>query len=80
MDFTTDVIRASLIDSNSPPLVPKPVLEAAVDKLLQLYPDDPALGSPFNTGTERFSLPSGFKRAAAISESYSIIMTLTGKI
>ncbi|KAL0580035.1 hypothetical protein V5O48_001969 [Marasmius crinis-equi] len=42
-------------------------LAAAADRLLQLYPDDPALGSPFNTGTETFGLSSQFKRANALT-------------
>jgi hypothetical protein len=41
-------------------------LDDAVDKLLQLYPDIPALGSPFDTGNETFGLSSQFKRAAAL--------------
>lgn len=41
--------------------------ESMVDKILELYPDDPALGIPLNTGNERFA-DHGFqyKRAAAI--------------
>jgi hypothetical protein len=35
-------------------------------KILQLYPADPVLGSPFNTGNETFGLGAQFKRAAAI--------------
>jgi acetylcholinesterase len=35
-------------------------------QLLQLYPDDPALGSPFNTGAELFGAGHEFKRASAI--------------
>ncbi|KAL0567147.1 hypothetical protein V5O48_014846 [Marasmius crinis-equi] len=42
-------------------------LEDAVDKLLGLYPDDPALGSPFNTGDQLFNLTSQYKRWAAIN-------------
>ncbi|KAF7358085.1 Carboxylic ester hydrolase [Mycena venus] len=41
-------------------------LQAAIQKLLALYPDDPSLGSPFNTGNNTFGLSSQFKRAAAI--------------
>ncbi|KIM41288.1 hypothetical protein M413DRAFT_445322 [Hebeloma cylindrosporum] len=59
-------IRASIIESYSPPLVDPAVLQQSADKLLQLYPDDPAVGSPFNTGTQTFGLPSSFKRGAAL--------------
>ncbi|KAF5325129.1 hypothetical protein D9619_009956 [Psilocybe cf. subviscida] len=72
---STDVIRAKILQDNSPPLVPKHILAAVVDKLLRLYPDDPALGSPFNTGTERYDLPHGFKRAAAINGDLSFVST-----
>ncbi|KAF8893075.1 Alpha/Beta hydrolase protein [Infundibulicybe gibba] len=41
-------------------------LEEASAMLLELYPDDPALGSPFNTGNDTFGLSSVFKQAAAI--------------
>ncbi|KAL0567934.1 hypothetical protein V5O48_014062 [Marasmius crinis-equi] len=43
-----------------------PELDAAVDRLLEIYPDDPVSGSPFNTGNETFGLSSQFKRGAAI--------------
>ena len=52
----------------SPPLVDKKVLQDAANRLLELYPDIPALGSPFNTGNETFGLPSGYKRESAIVE------------
>ena len=34
--------------------------------ILELYPDDPALGSPFGTGNDRFGAGAAYKRAAAI--------------
>ena len=66
-NLTTAGIRANIIGSYSPPLTSEALLEATADKLLELYPDDPALGSPFNTGNQTFGLPSGFKREAALS-------------
>ena len=40
---------------------------AVVRKIMELYPDDPTLGIPLNTGTERFEAQGHqFKRAAAI--------------
>lgn len=41
-------------------------LEQAIDRLLELYPDNPALGSPFNTGNETFGLPKEYKRISAM--------------
>lgn len=46
----------------SPPAISKSHLENAVRKVLELYPDVPALGSPFNTGNETFGLSTGYKR------------------
>ncbi|ESK89102.1 extracellular triacylglycerol lipase precursor [Moniliophthora roreri MCA 2997] len=43
-----------------------PELDAAVDAILELYPDIPALGCPFNTGNETFGLSTTYKRTAAI--------------
>lgn len=59
-------IHASIIANFSPPFVQPSALESAAERLLQLYPDVPALGSPFNTGNETFGLSSQFKRAAAL--------------
>lgn len=69
-NLTEADIRARIIANFSPPLVPENLLTSTADKLLELYPDIPALGSPFNTGNETFGLPSGYKRQAAISTSY----------
>ncbi|KAI0753756.1 extracellular triacylglycerol lipase precursor [Fomes fomentarius] len=45
---------------------PPPTFEQDVATLLELYPDDPTLGSPFGTGNETFGLSSTYKRASAI--------------
>ena len=66
-NLSTADIHASIIASYSPPLVNPAVLQQTADKLLQLYPDDPTVGSPFNTGSQTFGLPSNFKREAALS-------------
>ncbi|KAF7356201.1 Carboxylic ester hydrolase [Mycena venus] len=42
-------------------------MNATIDRMLELYPDDPALGSPFGTGNETFGLSKEWKRGAAIS-------------
>ncbi|KAF9457905.1 esterase 1 [Collybia nuda] len=66
-----DLIRQSIIANFSPPIVAESKLESTADRLLQLYPDIPALGSPFNTGNETFGLNSNFKRAAALEGDIS---------
>ncbi|KAJ7118439.1 extracellular triacylglycerol lipase precursor [Mycena crocata] len=62
---STEEINEAFVSMNSPS-VSLTRLEESVLKLLQLYPDIPALGSPFNTGNETFGLSSQYKRAAAI--------------
>ena len=49
-------------------------LGVGANKLLKLYPDVPALGSPYNTGNETFGLDSQFKRLAAISETIVVFL------
>ena len=66
--LTSDDIEGIIIANFSPPLVNPTVLQDAAQTLLELYPDIPALGSPYNTGNETFDLPTGYKRAAAIVE------------
>ncbi|KAF8643411.1 hypothetical protein AX16_009041 [Volvariella volvacea WC 439] len=49
----------------------KSLVEDSAGVLLELYPDDPALCSPFRTGNETFSLSPQFKHAAAIQGDLS---------
>ncbi|KAF7358222.1 Carboxylic ester hydrolase [Mycena venus] len=56
------VAFGSLFSPSSSPTT----LQSSLETLLQLYPDDPALGSPFDTGNETFGLSSAFKRASAV--------------
>ena len=44
-------------------------LQSMIDEIFVLYPDDPALGSPYNTGNETFGLSSTYKRVSAIRKS-----------
>ena len=67
-NLTTADIRAAIIVNYSPPLIYPSVLQNTAEILLDLYPDVPALGSPFNTGNNTFGLPSGYKRYAALVE------------
>ncbi|KAF5333757.1 hypothetical protein D9758_016575 [Tetrapyrgos nigripes] len=66
-NYTTEVIESFVVANFSPPLVSTQSFDDAVKQLVALYPEDPALGSPFNTGNETFGLVPGYKRAAALS-------------
>ncbi|KAJ6565176.1 hypothetical protein DFH09DRAFT_919734, partial [Mycena vulgaris] len=46
-------------------------LEAAADRILELYPNDPSMGSPFGTGNETFDVGIQYKRYAAVCEFLS---------
>ena len=61
-------IDATIVANYSPPLVNPAVLQDAANTLLELYPDIPALGSPFNTGNNMFGLPTSYKRASSLVE------------
>ena len=60
------VLKDNIIANFTPPIGTQEELVDVADKLLQLYPNLPALGSPYNTGNETFGLSSVFKQAAAI--------------
>ncbi|KAJ3751248.1 esterase 1 [Lentinula detonsa] len=68
INYTTEVIMNDIIANYSPPVpsVSTGQLEDAVTHLLDLYPDIPALGSPFNTGNDTFGLSPGYKRMSAL--------------
>lgn len=68
IEFTEEFIRQLLLVNYTQPSTSPERLEAKVDVIMALYPADPSLGSPFNTGNETFGLDPGFKRAAAIRE------------
>jgi len=55
-----------IVATFSPPIVSPWLLDNVVKNILCLYPDIPALGSPFGTGNETFGLSSVFKQTAAI--------------
>ncbi|KAF5352296.1 hypothetical protein D9758_011968 [Tetrapyrgos nigripes] len=69
-NYTSDQIRANLIANLSTPLLEtteKQKFDDTLNKTLELYPDDPALGSPFGTGNDTFGVSPGFKRISAIT-------------
>ena len=50
----------------SPPIVAPSDFDDVAQNILRLYPDIPALGSPFDTGNETFGLSSVYKQTASI--------------
>uniref|UniRef100_A0A8H7XNH5 Carboxylic ester hydrolase n=1 Tax=Psilocybe cubensis TaxID=181762 RepID=A0A8H7XNH5_PSICU len=63
---STEQISKQLTDLCKPALLGEKLLNNAMKQILRLYPDIPALGSPFNTGNQTFGLSSQYKRGAAI--------------
>jgi hypothetical protein len=55
-----------------PNVTPGSVLDSVAAKVLELYPADPAVGSPYGTGDELFGLPASYKRHASLSTSIHI--------
>jgi acetylcholinesterase len=62
----TEALR-TYIASQLPGISNTAQVNKVVDEMLSLYPDIPALGSPFGTGNETFGMTDTWKRAAAIS-------------
>ncbi|KAJ7233584.1 extracellular triacylglycerol lipase precursor [Mycena haematopus] len=62
---STEGLYEGILSLFSPSSSPT-TLQDSAQTLLQLYPDIPALGSPFGTGNDTFGLSSQFKRASAI--------------
>lgn len=46
------------------------ISEEQLDRLMELYPQDPTKGSPFGTGLQ-YALPPQYKRIAALTGDYS---------
>jgi len=63
---STAEVKSRLLANYSSSAVPETALEVAVDRLLGLYPDIPALGSPYDTGNQTFGFSSQFKRLSSI--------------
>ncbi|KAI1795283.1 extracellular triacylglycerol lipase precursor [Ganoderma leucocontextum] len=68
VQISTDEQLVEFIVVANNPFAPSltPQFQTDVATLLTLYPDNPALGSPFGTGNETFGLSSQYKRAAAL--------------
>ncbi|KAJ7248178.1 esterase 1 [Mycena haematopus] len=75
-DGTLFVALSSAIDSTAEivdqlntsfyPCASASALQDAIDTLLELYPDIPALGCPFHTGNDTFGISPIYKQAAAL--------------
>ncbi|TFK25304.1 triacylglycerol lipase 3 [Coprinopsis marcescibilis] len=65
-NYTESDIRAEILATSSPLAVDPGHFAEVTDRLLELYPDSPALGSPYGTGEELFGLPSLYKRVSSI--------------
>ncbi|KAG7445277.1 esterase 1 [Guyanagaster necrorhizus] len=63
--FTDEVIKDYIQKTYSafPPYISDDIL----DRLIELYPDNPSLGSPYGTGNDTFGLPVGYKRVASMT-------------
>uniref|UniRef100_A0A8H7Y3F6 Carboxylic ester hydrolase n=1 Tax=Psilocybe cubensis TaxID=181762 RepID=A0A8H7Y3F6_PSICU len=76
--FTSQKINSTsqIIDffttTTSPSLVSPVQLADTIEQILRLYPDNPALGSPFGTGNNTFGLSSQYKRMSAIFGDFTI--------
>ena len=66
LNTTADLIEFIDILDQPFTLAPSAAFQRDLQKLLELYPDDPALGSPFGTGNNTFGAGAEYKRAAAI--------------
>lgn len=64
-DSEEEILQA-LITNFSPSIVSQREQVTVFERILQLYPDVPSLGSPFGTGNNTFGLSSQYKRRAAI--------------
>ncbi|KZT41184.1 esterase 1 [Sistotremastrum suecicum HHB10207 ss-3] len=60
-------IADALLRAETPSSFPPSQGQSTVNRILQLYPDIPSLGSPFGTGNDTFGLSSQYKRAAALN-------------
>ena len=69
-NLTTDTIVDALIKNFSTPLIDSEVFSSSISKVVSLYPEDPAAGSPYGTGNETFGLHPGYKRIASLGKSF----------
>jgi len=68
VDWTTESME-SLLRSNYSPIVnaSEKKFTQTISDLVASYSDNPAAGSPYNTGSETFGLGTGYKKITSIS-------------
>ncbi|KAF5310340.1 hypothetical protein D9611_012068 [Ephemerocybe angulata] len=59
-------LEAMLLELHSPPTTTARELNSTLKRILELYPEDPIVGSPYGTGTELFGLPPSYKRTGSL--------------
>ncbi|KAH6896303.1 triacylglycerol lipase 3 [Coprinopsis sp. MPI-PUGE-AT-0042] len=69
-DFTEADLKKSMFLN---PIVSPARLEATIDHILELYPDNPDIGCPYRTGKELFGFNSIYKRACSIRTDMSFV-------
>jgi acetylcholinesterase len=60
----------------TPSLIPifgADLLDVDAQRLLELYPNDPSVGSPFGTGNETFGFNPAYKQEAALVTDLSFV-------
>ncbi|KAJ7151364.1 esterase 1 [Mycena crocata] len=71
LNFSEQLIQELIVLDFSPPFTSSVDLQSAAHTIVHMYPSDPVLGSPYNTGNETFGMPTQYKRAAAIEGDIS---------
>jgi acetylcholinesterase len=69
--LTSSSAEIAIMANFTPSLIPiigKQLLKYDVQRLLQLYPNDPVVGSPFGTGNQTFGLNQAYKQVAALGK------------
>ena len=66
LNTTADVVDFLDVIDQPFTTTPSAAFQGDIKELLELYPDNPSLGSPFGTGNNTFGAGAEYKRAAAI--------------
>ncbi|KAJ2928553.1 hypothetical protein H1R20_g8547, partial [Candolleomyces eurysporus] len=75
-ELSDQALKDNLATISSPRSGSPDQLGTAIDRALALYPDVPAVGSPYGTGDELFGFPRSYKRHASIRRSISYAIAL----
>ncbi|KIY74426.1 alpha/beta-hydrolase [Cylindrobasidium torrendii FP15055 ss-10] len=66
-NYTDEYIHDFLAYNITPPMTDVKDWNETLAKFISLYPDDPAMGSPYGSGDDAFGLDPRFKRLAAMT-------------